>query len=119
MIKFNCQKCKSSKLSYQKYVSSEAPLTFNPNDFISYEQPQINEEDEAVGLSGYICGTCGHPLYHCGFRIETEKELIDLLTMDPDKRQEQEKLYQDSEEETARQEEQREQDEIATYQIDE
>ena len=119
MFNFTCKNCGGHKLSYQTYVSSESPLTFDSRVFVCYEQSRINEEDEAVGLSGYVCGICRHPLYHCGFRIENEKELFNLLIMGSDKREQEEKEYQGLLDEEARFEEQREQEEIESYQTEE
>ncbi len=118
MIKFQCNKCGSSKIGHQKWVGSCSPIKIHNNGHIEYEQAEIDEDDELRGVGGYICQDCGQELYFCGCQIQTEDELISYLSLDPDKRQEQEKFYQESEEETARHEEQRQQDEIATYQTE-
>lgn len=119
MIKFICQKCKSSKLGHQKWVRSCSPVKIHPNNHTEYEQAIINEDNELGGVDGFVCMDCGQELYFCGCRIQTEDELTSYLSLDQDKREEQEKLYQESVEEGIRHEEQREQDEIESYQTEE
>ena len=91
---FQCEKCGCHQLRYQKYVLCQSLVYLNPNGFISYGRANVNEDNEAVGLSGYVCANCGHRLYHCGLRIETEEQLVSLLIMDPEIREQQEKDYE-------------------------
>jgi len=44
-------------------------------------------------LNGFVCGSCGSLVEHCGIRMETEKQLIDYLTMDPDLREKEQAEY--------------------------
>ncbi len=119
MVKFLCQKCKSSKLGYEKWVNCRIPVIIHQNEHIEYDKAIIDEDNELGASSRFICQDYGTPLSHRGCYLETEKDLIDLLTMDPDKRKQEEKEYQELLNEEARQEEQRQKDEFATYQTDE
>ena len=119
MFNFTCYNCGSSKFGYQKWISSCLPVTIHDNNHMEYEEAIVNEDNELDGADWFICMDCGYELHLYGHRIQTEHDLESYLSMAPDEQKEQERLYQESEEETARNEEQREQDEIATYQTDE
>ena len=114
---FTCQKCSSNQLSFEKWIQSREEVVFHPNRHIEYCQAEVNEEKDLGGMSGFVCGTCGNKLCYLGCRIETEKELIDWLCLDPQERQEREKEYQECLDVQAEEEQKRQSEVVETYSV--
>ena len=93
---FKCWKCGSNKLAYQKYVRCITPLSLRENGQIEYRQSKFDEEDYLAVLNGFCCAECGLLIEHCGFRIETEQELFDYLSMNPKIREQEQKEYEEN-----------------------
>ncbi|GAH64103.1 unnamed protein product, partial [marine sediment metagenome] len=56
---------------------------------------QVDETNELGEEYGFVCADCDHELRYCGYRIETERELIDYLTISPEERRKKEKQYEE------------------------
>ena len=82
-LQFTCRECGSDKLSYLKYVKCITPVSINKNGHIEYGQSIIDEDDYLATLNGFACKSCGSLIEHCGVRMESERQLVDYLTMDP------------------------------------
>ncbi len=91
--KFECRSCGSPELGYQKYVKFMTPVTLQENGNVEYGISQYDEDDYLAILNGFICTSCGSLVKHCGVRMETERQLVDYLTMDPQVRQQQQSEY--------------------------
>ncbi len=96
MNKFACQKCGSPELSFEKWIKCKIPVVFLDNDHIEYDPAEINEEIELCALSKYACKNCGQNLSFCGENIETEKDLIDFLSLDAEEKRKQEEMYKNA-----------------------
>jgi hypothetical protein len=94
-LKFECYLCGGTELEYQKYVKCITPVSFQ-DDHIEYGKPSFDEEDSLAALNGFVCKSCGDKLEHCGYRIETEKELMQYLEMNPAIKQQQQQEYNNS-----------------------
>lgn len=92
-LKFTCSECGSDQLAYQKYVKCSTPVVLHENGNIEYGQSKFDEDDYLCADNHFICMDCGASVEHCGWRFETEKQLIDYLTMDPDVRNKEETEY--------------------------
>lgn len=92
-VRFTCQKCGADKLSYQKYAKCKTPVLLQENGHIEYGQSVIDEDDYLATLNGFSCSACETLIEHCGVRVETEKELLDYLSMEPFDRQHQQQEY--------------------------
>ena len=92
-LEFTCRECGAQELSYLKYVKCTTPVSLQDNGHVEYNQSIIDEDDYLATLNGFACRPCGSLVKHCGFRMETEKQLIDYLTMDPSDRQQQQQEY--------------------------
>lgn len=86
-VKFECRECGGGELGYQKYVKCMTPVTIKNDNNLEYGQSVIDEDDYLATLNGFSCSACETLIEHCGVRVETEKELLDYLTMDPDVRE--------------------------------
>ena len=94
-LEFECRECGSNKLAYQKYVKGVAPVTIKDNGHTEYGLSSIDEDDCLAVSNGFCCGNCGCLIEHCGFRFETEQELLDYLTMAPELRNQQQREYEE------------------------
>ncbi len=94
-LQFTCRECGTHELGYQKYAKCIAPVSLQENGHTEYGQSIFDEDNYLTILNGFICKVCGTLIEHCGFRIQTEKELIDYLSMDPDVRQQQQQEYEE------------------------
>jgi F0F1-type ATP synthase epsilon subunit len=94
-IKFECRQCGGNELGYQKYAKCMTPVSLLENGHVEYNQSIIDEDDYLAILNGFACRSCGSLIEHCGLRIQTEKELIDYLSMDHDVRQQQQSEYEE------------------------
>ena len=94
-IKFECRQCGGNELGYLKYVKCTTPVLLKENGHVEYNQAIINEDDYLATLNGFACKTCGSLIEHCGVRLETEKQLIDYLTMEPFDRQHQQQEHEE------------------------
>ena len=92
-LKFECRKCGSHELGHQKYVKCVTPVSVREDGPMEYGPSEIDEDDYLAPLSGFACKSCGRLIEHCGIRLETEKQLIDYLTMEPFDRQHQQQEY--------------------------
>ena len=90
---FNCKNCGSSKLSYQKFVKCITPIEIKEDKTVFYKSSKIDEDDYLVTSNGFCCADCNHLIDHCGCHLETEKELVNYLTLDPVLRDQQEQDY--------------------------
>ena len=115
MSKFKCSNCGGHELSYEKWISSCSPVKIYDNGYMEYKQAVIDEDDDLGGADGFVCMECKHELHLCGCRIQNENELKSYLSLDPDNRKEQERLYQESVEEEARIEKRSQESEIEYY----
>ena len=91
---YKCKKCGCSELDYEKWINCRLPVSEQNDGHIEYGSSQIDEENELVALSGFVCRDCGHRLSYRGCNIETERELLDYLSIDKEIREENEKLYE-------------------------
>lgn len=101
MRDFTCKRCDNHQLSYQRFIKSTMPVDIEDGN-ISYQQPTVDYEDEMPVECGYICRDCGHQVYHAGYWITTESDLIRYLSANPDMLAEQEKEFEAYLEEEAR-----------------
>ena len=92
-LEFTCPKCGADKLGYKKYVQCITPVSQQEDGHVEYGQSIIDEDDSLATLSGFACQLCGTLIEHCGYRLETEKELIDYLRMEPFDRLHQQQEY--------------------------
>ncbi len=92
-LQFTCRKCGAHELGYQKYAKCIAPVSLQENGHMEYGPSEIDEDDYLCAEDGYICLKCGSFVEHRGWRVETEKQLIDYLIMNPDVREQEEKEY--------------------------
>ena len=60
---------------------------------MEYGHSEIDEDGYLCAEDGFICLNCKALVEHCGWRVETEKQLIDYLTMDREVREKEEKEY--------------------------
>lgn len=94
-VKFKCSKCRSNRLGYQKYVKCITPVSVQKNGQLEYGLSEIDEDDYLAAFNGFCCLDCEHLVMHCGVRIETERDLLDYLTMDPEVRSKEQKEYEE------------------------
>ena len=94
-LKFNCSKCGSNKLAYQKYVKCTSPVSIKKNNHIEYGLSTF-DEDDYLNYSHYICLECGEIIRYCGFRLETEKSLLNYLQLDPKVREQQQTEFEEN-----------------------
>ena len=113
---FNCRECGSNKLAYHKYAKCITPAKLQEYNNIEYGLSRIDEDDYICCDNCFICLNCEGFVEHRGFRMETEKDLLDYLTMDPAIRKQEQKEYEEHLIAQAHEQEQNEQihmDEIA------
>ena len=94
-VKFTCQNCGDHELGYQKFVKCVAPVLLQGNGHIEYGLSVVDEDDYLCVGNTFICNSCGSLVEHCDIRMETEKELIDYLTMEPFDRLHQQQDHQE------------------------
>ncbi len=94
-LQFTCRECGAHELGYQKHTKCMTPVSLSENGHMEYGQSIFDEDDYLTILNGFACTSCGSLIEHCGIRIQTEKELIDYLSMDPDVRQQQQSEYEE------------------------
>jgi len=116
--KFQCCRCGGKNLGYQKYVKCIEPVAIHADHHIEYGPAAINQDDYLAAEFGFICADCGYFIYHCGRRIETEKELIDYLSSPPEKLAEEQKFYETCEKEIAEEDEAEEAARIQAYEFE-
>ncbi len=88
-LQFTCHECGANDMRYHKYVKFMTPVSLQENGHMEYGISQYDEDDSLAILNGFACRVCGSLVEHCGFRMETERQLIDYLTMDPQVREQQ------------------------------
>lgn len=112
-LQFTCRKCGAHELGYQKYAKCIAPVSLQENGHMEYGPSEIDEDDYLCAEDGFICLNCKALVEHCGWRVETEKQLIDYLTMDPDVREKEEAEYGDCIDAEIHDQEQKEEEQAA------
>ena len=93
-LQFTCQHCRANELSYHQYAKCIMPAKLQ-NGRIEYRQSIVDEDDSLATLNGFACRSCGRMIEHCGVRLQTEKELLDYLRMEPFDRLHQQQEYQE------------------------
>ena len=114
-LQFNCEKCGSNELAYQKYVKCITPISLSEGSHVEYLPSATDEDDYLATLNGYACRSCGHLVEHCGCVIVTEKELKQLSTMDPETRAKEQREYDVLIEAQINEQEQRENEHIVYH----
>ena len=90
---FTCSKCNSTNLAYRKYAGCTTPTIPHQDGRFEY-LPSIYDEDDYIGvLHGFGCADCNTLIEHCGVPLQTEKDLIIYLSMDPADREQQQEDY--------------------------
>ncbi|MFC1678035.1 hypothetical protein ACFL3G_13375 [Planctomycetota bacterium] len=92
-VKFECRECGSNELGYHKYVKCITPVKLQQSGHMEYRLSRFFEDDYLYTDNGFICLGCELDVEHCGLRMETEKELLDYLSMDPGIREQQQQEY--------------------------
>ena len=92
-IDFECLKCGGNKLVYQKYAKCLTPVSIPDNEHVKYGLSSFNEDDYLTVSTGFCCAGCNILIEHRGIRMETEKDLLDYLTMEPYLREHQKQEY--------------------------
>lgn len=92
---FKCSKCGSNKLAHQKYVKCITPAKLQENGHIEYGLSIYDEDDYLAVSAGFCCADCAHMIEYCGCHFETEKDLLDYLTTDPDLREHEQQEYEE------------------------
>jgi hypothetical protein len=95
MIKFVCNNCGSSNLSYQKYVKCVTPVEIKEDETVVYRSSAIDEDDSLGVECRFCCANCGTTIYHRGDPLETEGDLLHYLSMSEDERKRQNDKYFD------------------------
>ena len=93
--KFTCPRCGSNKLAYHEYVKCITPVLLQENGHMEYMPSQIDEDDYMPVENTFICMSCEQHVEYCGHRLETEKDLLDYLELDPEIRNKQQQEYQE------------------------
>ena len=94
-LEFVCSKCGSNKLAYHKYVKCITPVKLQENNYLEYLPSKIDEDDSLATCNGFGCLNCGEFVEHCGFHMETERDLLDYFKMDPIFRDKQQQEYEE------------------------
>lgn len=92
-LQFTCRKCGSHELGYHKYVKCITPVSIQETGQMEYGPSNCDEDDYICADNCFICQNCKAFVSHCGWKMETEKELIDYLNMDPKVREKEEKEH--------------------------
>lgn len=93
-LKFECRECGSNDLGYQKYVRCYTRVVINDQGVIEYKESVYDEDDYICEDNYFICMNCKQPIEHHGYKMETEQDLINYLTIDPKILEEEEKEYE-------------------------
>ena len=105
-IKFECPSCGCNELAYQVYAKCITKIDLKENGIIEYGQSKFNPDDYLCAENTFLCTYCETYVEHCGHRMETEKELLDYLTMDPEVRAKEQQEHADYVEAVADEQEQ-------------
>jgi len=89
-VEFTCRECGAHELGYQKYAKCTNPVFLQENGNMEYGISQYDEDDYLCADDCFICLNCKSFVEYCGFRIETEKQLLDYLAMAPQIREKEE-----------------------------
>jgi hypothetical protein len=84
-IEFECWKCKSNKMAYQKYAKCLTPVRLTNDGDLLYYDTFVEEDDYLAVLYGFCCEDCGSLIEYSGCRIETEKQLQCYLGIPSDR----------------------------------
>jgi len=93
LVKFECGECGSRELGYQKYAKCVTPATIKDDGQMEYGLSEFDEDDYLYANNGFICMNCKGPVKHCGFRFETERQLLNYLAIDPVQRDKEQQEY--------------------------
>ncbi len=113
-LQFTCRECGSDQLAYQKYAKCMTPVSLLENSNIEYGQSIFDEAYYLCVDEGFICLNCESLVDHCGCLMETEKELIDYLTMDPQVREQQQQEHDECVDALSSEQEQKEIEQVNT-----
>ncbi len=94
-FQFNCEKCRSNELGYQKYVKCVIPVSLQESGHMEYGLPNYDEDDYLATLNGFMCKACGSFVEHCGYKMVGEKEFKQYLTVDPEVRVKEQHDYEE------------------------
>lgn len=94
-MKFECKKCGSNKLGYQKGVLCISPVAIQSDNHIEYSQFKMGEDDSLCIENSFLCVDCNNPVSHCGCTMETEKQLLAYLTKSPEVRATEQQDYEE------------------------
>ncbi len=94
-FRFECQICGGDELGYQKYVKCITPVSLQDNGHMEYAPSLFDEDDYIFGDNTFICMSCKAYIVHCGYLMESEKDLLDYLGLDPDVRMKQQQEHMD------------------------
>ena len=92
-LKFTCQECGAHEIGYENFVKCTSPVWLQENNNVEYGQSVMDDKEPFFSRDCFICLNCKASIEYRGLKIETEKQLIDYLSMDPDVREEEEKKY--------------------------
>ena len=87
MSKFNCKKCKSDKLAYEKFVRCKTPIEINEDGAIVYHDSEIDEDDTIATGDRFCCAKCGHAVLFKADYVKTEDGLKYMLSLSYEERQ--------------------------------
>jgi len=84
MYQFQCLYCSSHEVEFEKWINSRQKVTVHPDGRIE-KGPQRLDANNSLGAQyGYVCKKCGRSVHLGPDEIQTEEELKDYLTMDPE-----------------------------------
>jgi len=92
-LEFECRECGGNEFGYQKYAKCITPAKLQKNNNIKYGQSVFDEDDYLIAENTFVCVSCGGYVEHCGFRMESEKDLLGYLTVDPEVRDKEQSEY--------------------------
>jgi len=94
-FRFECQICGGHELGYQKYAKCITPVSLQEDGHIEYASSLFDEDDYIFADNTFICMNCKAYIVHCGYRMISEKDLLDYLELDPDVRDKQQQEHQE------------------------
>lgn len=94
-MKFECKKCGSNRLGYQKGVLCVSPVAIQSDNHVKYGQFKMGEDEDICFENSFLCMDCNSLVSHCSGRMETEKQLLDYLSMDHDVRDKERAEYEE------------------------
>ena len=95
-VRFECPACGCNELAYQVYAKCITKVELKDDGNIEYGQSKFDPDDYLCTENTFLCANCESYVEHCSFRMETEKELLDYLNMDPEIRKKEQAEYEES-----------------------